>query len=1215
MENPVNYNDLFSPTLQGDIDGLITKVKEVETTLTNMIATLTPKAQELANALSGSNSATSAGRSATKTAAAEVQQLYAVYEQLGLGVDYVQKNLASLIATQTAHNKATKDAEIVNKSNVDSITRLKAQIDLAKIALEGMTETQRKNSIEGQTLTNIIKTLGGQVKGYTDSIKGMASVSSAAASASASQQKGAYDLATSYSTLSTLMQQTGVNIETLITTQKQAEIAAKNGQVANTSLSGSYNQLAAQYNLIKLALNSMSAEMRNSTTVGKVWEAQAMDIMEQMKTMQAVTGNNKLEVGSYSKALNGLNIATLQVARELPVLSNSLSMFFIAISNNVPIFVEAFKTAQAELGSFGATFSKMLGMLKTQLPLLAILTVLPMITSAIHKRRKAQEEANKETEKAITYEELMAEAEKNAFQEVTNSTNKLKFLTKVLNDNTRSVDDRRRASKLLKQEFPEELKNFSTEDILAGKAKGSIEELTKALVIQAEAKAFLNEVGNLSVKLYNLEQKQLAAAAQESAEYSKQKILEAKVAAAAEIAKKTHSMGGGEWYGVNQLSNAVDEQAEVVAKAHKQWESYGKQMQDTSKAISDIEARINLQGLDKDFGADNTTKSTKEIADKIKEIPSYYNDALASVISIMEDGARKQLAQLDLSWKEEQEKRQEQNEELSKMYSDYEKQEAGLRKAGRADEIAKIEEQKKLILAEQSNLAFLLINEEQKYRDDRKAILDGILKDYKQEVADEGDVDEKSRQDIRTKLNLEKQIRDSAAYSAYEIAVNSGKDLSDAQDKLHADLLDSEKQYWQDYLKNLRDGGLLTVEEYNKIMDKMSKSEGGTDMSRGGSRRRGRKMFSNITEVAMAYSPIYGETKKYTDKDGNEHQFRQVKDEYIDYAAAVNDALTTSMEYMQDWMDKRIEMAQVAVDAAQKETDSAKSALDAEIEAKANGYANNVELARKEYAAKLKLQKDAVAEQKRLQKIQAAVDTAQQISSLVTATAELWKAYAGIPGAGPALAIAATALMWGSFLAAKIQAVQLANAKTTYGEGMTEYVNYGGSHASGNDVDFGRDKNGRQRTVERGEVIGVINKKNVSKYGVNKVMDIVASINNGTFDKKYSDAEKVASTIDIINAFSGSSGRANTISTANELTKIFNNSSSVLTDALPKGFGERAMEANYGMAFSGLSGDKTDLSLVEQGIRSLIEQGETKIVQTEDGRIEYKGNNKRIIHN
>ena len=1215
MENPVNYNELFSPTLKEDIRGLIDEVKEVETTLTNMIATLTPKAQELANALSGSNSATSAGRSATKTAAAEVQQLYAVYEQLGLGVDYIHKNLASLIATQTAHNKAVKDAEIVNKSNVDSITRLKAQIDLAKIALEGMTETQRKNSIEGQTLTNIIKTLGGQVKGYTDSIKGMASVSSAAASSSASQQQGVYDLATSYSSLSTLMQQTGVNIETLITTQKQAEIAAKNGQVANTSLSGSYNQLAAQYNLIKLALNSMSAEMRNSATVGKVWETQALEMMNQMKTMQEVTGNSKLSVGNYEKAFNGLNISTQQILREMPVLANSMQMFFIAISNNVPIFVDNFRRAQQELGGFkNAIMATVSTIFSWQTMLLAVLTILPMVAKAIREKKKAQEEANKETEKAITYEELMAEAEKNAFQEVTNGTNKLKFLTKVLNDNTRSVDDRRRASKLLKQEFPEELKNFSTEDILAGKAKGSIEELTKALVIQAEAKAFLNEIGNLSVKLYNLERKQIAAASEESAAYSKQKVSEAKLEAAKNEAIKS-SHPEGQWYVINKLSNAVDEQAGVVAEAHKQWESYGKQMKDTSKAISDIEARINLQGLDKDFGADNTTKSTKEIGDKIKEIPSYYNDALASVISIMEDGARKQLAQLDLSWKEEQEKRQEQNEELSKMYSDYDEQEAGLRKAGRADEIAKIEEQKKLILAEQSNLAFLLINAEQKYRDDRQAILDGILKDYKQEVADEGDVDEKSRQDIRTNLNLEKQIRDSAAYSAYEIAVNSGKDLSDAQDKLHADLLDSEKQYWQDYIKNLRDGGLLTVEEYNKIMDKMSKSEGGTDMSRGGSRRKGRKMFSNITEAIMAYSPIYGETKKYKDKDGNEHQFRQVKDEYIDYAAAVNDALTTSMEYMQDWMDKRIEMAQVAVDAAQKETDSAKSALDAEIEAKTNGYANNVELARKEYAAKLKLQKDAVAEQKRLQKIQEAVDTAQQISSLVTATASLWAAYAGIPGAGPALAIAATALMWGSFLAAKIQAVQLANAKTTYGEGMTEYVNYGGSHASGNDVDFGRDKNGRQRTVERGEVIGVINKKNVSKYGVNKVMDIVASINNGTFDKKYSDAEKVASTIDIINAFSGSSGRANTISTANELTKIFNNSSSVLTDALPKGFGERAMEANYGMAFSGLSGDKTDLSLVEQGIRSLIEQGETKIVQTEDGRIEYKGNNKRIIHN
>ena len=54
------------------------------------------------------------------------------------------------------------------------------------------------------------------------------------------------------------------------------------------------------------------------------------------------------------------------------------------------------------------------------------------------------------------------------------------------------------------------------------------------------------------------------------------------------------------------------------------------------------------------------------------------------------------------------------------------------------------------------------------------------------------------------------------------------------------------------------------------------------------------------------------------------------------------------------------------------------------------------------------------------------------------------------------------------------------------------------------------------------------------------------------------------------------------------------------------------LEANYEMAFNGAS---TDLSGVEQGIETLIEQNKVRVVSTPWGRIEYKGNNKRIIRN
>ena len=76
--------------------------------------------------------------------------------------------------------------------------------------------------------------------------------------------KETIDLAQAYSTLSGLIQQTGVSVEQLLQSQRQLNIAQKNGVVAATSATGSYNQLYAQYNLIKNVLNAMSEEMRNA---------------------------------------------------------------------------------------------------------------------------------------------------------------------------------------------------------------------------------------------------------------------------------------------------------------------------------------------------------------------------------------------------------------------------------------------------------------------------------------------------------------------------------------------------------------------------------------------------------------------------------------------------------------------------------------------------------------------------------------------------------------------------------------------------------------------------------------------------------------------------------------------------------------------------------------------------------------------------------------
>ena len=215
------------------------------------------------------------------------------------------------------------------------------------------------------------------------------------------------------------------------------------------------------------------------------------------------------------------------------------------------------------------------------------------------------------------------------------------------------------------------------------------------------------------------------------------------------------------------------------------------------------------------------------------------------------------------------------------------------------------------------------------------------------------------------------------------------------------------------------------------------------------------------------------------------------------------DALNTAIDSIKDAVssiaDSWNQAAEAAVNAANKQIDAAQRALDAEIEARNAGYANNVEMARKELAEAQKNQQKALQEQEKAKRAQLTIDSITQSSSLVTASANIWKSLSGIPTIGPALAVAAIATMWGSFAGAKIKAAQV--TKEEYGEGTVELLQ-GGSHASGHDIDLGTKPDGTRRRAEGGEYFAVINKRNSRRYR-NVIPDVIQSFNNGTFADKY----------------------------------------------------------------------------------------------------------------
>ena len=223
-----------------------------------------------------------------------------------------------------------------------------------------------------------------------------------------------------------------------------------------------------------------------------------------------------------------------------------------------------------------------------------------------------------------------------------------------------------------------------------------------------------------------------------------------------------------------------------------------------------------------------------------------------------------------------------------------------------------------------------------------------------------------------------------------------------------------------------------------------------------------------------------------------------------DQQDALNTAIDSVKESIGSIVDSWNAVADAAVNAAEKQVEAAQQTLDAEIEARNAGYANEVMTAQKELELAKKNQEKAIKEKEKAQKAQLALDTVQQTSSLITASANIWSGFTAIQPAplGLALALAALATLWGSFAISKVRAAQVAGVSSEkYGDGTVELLQ-GGSHASGHDIDLGTKPDGTRRRAEGGEYFAVINKRNSRRYG-HLIPDVINAFNDGTFADKY----------------------------------------------------------------------------------------------------------------
>lgn len=923
------------------------------------------------------------------------------------------------------------------------------------------------------------------------------------------------------------------------------------------SMAGSYNALSAQYELNKIKMNNLSQAYLENTEAGKKLVKETAEIYAAMDKYQKSTGKHTLSVGNYKQAFDGLGFSISQVARELPSLAISANTFFLAISNNIPMVIDeiqklrAANEAAAKAGEAQVSITGKLvkSLFSFNTVMVLILTAFSIWGKDIVNWISGLITGKKKTDGLTRSIKHMADAMQDARLEAAKETTKLNILYKTATNNAKSTKERTKAVKALRKEYPEYFKNLSDEEIKTGKATKAYNNLSKAIVENAKARAALDKITELQKQYIEEDQKRIGA-------LTNQVLAQRKLDKAEADAQKTLDLGAeafearsiGIVVNVNKLKSNIKEYGDEAERS-------SKKQKELTKSIENLTKLVNVDAY-------TGGKETKEQKEKYDLTKKYEESRIALIIDArvkeeneIREAARKELSELKKKTTEQQRATQMYADTVynieAKLRRDLEK----MRERWAIDDLQKTHDflserlnavrrgtgeeliiQTQLLENErkQDELRIKQSTDTESRKNERLLLLERAYQLSKAQLTKDFTENQDKRIIERSVLHLSQQQQ--AETAAFDIVQRSEKEQERFRLKLEREKWEQILELTRQYGEQITGYNVKTVEDTIKGIDNAIKRDtSGWDSNQG--------VFGNLFDL------VFGDA--FSDKDGKSGAERaeQFKDSILE-------ASEFAIENLKSVAQARVEAAEVAVQAAEKEVSARQKVLDAEIQARANGYANNVATAQKELDFARKQQEKALRDKKKAQKQQERIDTLMQASSLVTATANLWKdlGLAAIP---------AIALMWGSFAFAKIKASQLSKASQDteeYGDGTVEMIDYGGSHASGNDVDLGTTKDGKRRRVERGEYFAVVNKRSSQKYK-KLVPDLINSLNKGTFEQKY------------LNAYSGS----------DEVTNI-------------------------------MQGSTVDLSKVEKDLKSIKEQGRVKYITGADGTIiEVRGNIKRII--
>lgn len=1102
--NPIKYSDLVSP--DDSITKLINQLDQLSDAYMNTLKNIKSEAITVKAALEGVSGATENGRKTIRGASADTDKLTRAARDLAFAESENAKRLAELKQAQKEANELNKLTTRLNQSAEGSYNRLSAQYSINKIYLNNMTVEEREATEEGRKLVAETKAIYEEMKrlqeatgktslnvgNYSDAAKGLTTqIENQTKQLALLRLEGKQGTA-EYQQLSK---------ETAILRD-----AVKDATAEITRMASDTSNLDAVLSFAAGASGGFAA----FTGAMELFGSESEEVQEAQKKLQAAiaitTGVQAIQNAVQKQSAIMLGISRLQMAAlsKAQVYNRLVTMQGTKATLAATIAQKAFNLIAA------ANPYVLLA-----LALVTVVGALVLFASNTDKSAKNQQKLNEAQKVWLDYLETEATEMNRVSNERVAQLNRELNIAKARNaslSETRKIEDEILAERTKAHNKSVGFYGQELDDLEANRAK--LKQLNDMLVQLNNAKARGDKKVYIDVDL--------------DGKIDKVKVDEAIEAVQGQI----DNTGRAVDIAVNLKTEGADLDAErKIQAAQRQQEN-----RNNAKAETDIlrkaeDARIALiKNTFDQQRAQRQAANARAIADIQLQLRTETNltvkarKALNDQIVLL----REQLAvdMVDIANQQRaaelSAQRATQDAQIALMAEGAEKQREQLRveyERQIQDINTRLETERGLTetqVAELLNQQLLL---QQQYAKSLGELNDQITIDQMQAAADRTQLQldaarEGSQEEINLRIQLLQQQRAIELAQNRQLAEDVRQSEADINAKYDAEVLKQTTELNQQRALMLFDQtqaleasefDLIRNSEERKTRFRLAQEKARLQKILELNKAAGVKMTdAEVKTIENTIAKIDQEIEKSKgDERGNDIYGLFGLNLDDDQKEAISTSVSFAIEQLNSFLDAKVQAADAAVSAADKEVDASQRRLDAELEARANGYANNVAMAQKELDQAKKNQEKALKEQQKAQKAQQAIQTIQQIGNLVTASALIWSQL-GFPFAIPAIAI-----MWGSFAAAKIKAAQLsksanAGGSESYGDGTVEML-AGGSHQSGDDVDLGTKPDGTRRRAEGGEFFAVINKRNSRRFR-RIIPDVINSLNRGTFAQKYLNA-------------------------------------------------------------------------------------------------------------